>query len=173
LRQFLLGFGRTISGIGLGVAGACLIIVTAINGANVVARYVFSQPFSWAEEAMVYIMIAGVFWGAAAVAWRQVDIHIDAFVNLASGRLRAALHTFATLISIVILCTLFWMSLRVTSQLYSFGQRNDALDMPVWIAHATFASGLLLIILMTVARLFAPEDPDAQNPGKQAPGKDG
>jgi C4-dicarboxylate transporter, DctQ subunit len=166
LRQFLLGFGRTISGIGLCVAGACLIIDVVINGANVVARYVFSQPFSWAEEAMVYIMIAGVFWGAAAVAWRQVDIHIDAFVNLASGRLRAALHTFATLISIVILCTLFWMSLRVTSQLYSFGQRNDALDMPVWIAHATFASGLLLIILMTISRLFAPESPHAQLPGK-------
>jgi TRAP-type C4-dicarboxylate transport system permease small subunit len=167
LRQFLLGFGRTISGIGLAVAGACLIIVTAINGANVVARYVFRQPFSWAEEAMVYIMIAGVFWGAAAVAWRQVDIHIDAFVNLTSGRLQAVLRTLATLISIVILCLLFQMSLRVTSQLYGFGQRNDALDMPVWIAHATFASGLLLIILMTIARLFTPENPDAQAPGKE------
>jgi TRAP-type C4-dicarboxylate transport system permease small subunit len=157
LRQFLLGFGRTISGIGLAVAGACLVIVTAINGANVVARYVFYQPFSWAEEAMVYIMIAGVFWGAAAVAWRQVDIHIDAFVNLASSNLRAALRTLTTLISIAILCTLFQASLRVTFQLYGYDQRNDALNMPVWIAHAAFASGLLLIILMTIARLFAPE----------------
>jgi C4-dicarboxylate transporter DctQ subunit len=167
LRQLLLGFGRTISGIGLAVAGVCLIVDVAINGANVVARYIFSQPFSWAEEAMVYIMIAGVFWGGAAVAWRQVDIHIDAFVNLTSGRLRAVLRTLATLISIVILCTLFMMSLRVTSQLYNFGQRNDALDMPVWIAHATFASGLLLIILMTIARLFVPETPNAQPPGKE------
>ena len=166
MRQFLLGFGRTISGIGLSVAGACLVIVVAINGANVVARYVFYQPFSWAEEAMVYVMIAGVFWGGAGVAWRQVDIHIDAFVNLTTGRVRAILHVLATLIAIVILCLLFLMSLRVTSQLYSFGQRNDALDMPVWIPHTAFASGVLLIILMTIARLFAPENPDPRAPAK-------
>lgn len=166
MRQFLLGFGRTISGIGLGVAGACLVIVVIINGANVVARYVFLQPFSWAEEAMVYIMITGVFWGGAAVAWRQVDIRIDAFINLATGRVRAILHMLETLISIVILCLLFWMSLRVTSQLYSFGQRNDVLDMPVWIPHTAFASGVLLIILMTVARLLAPENTDPHAPVK-------
>jgi C4-dicarboxylate transporter, DctQ subunit len=167
LRQFLLGFGGTISGIGLGVAAVCLVIDVIINGANVVSRYVFRQPFSWAEEAMVYIMIAGVFWGSAAVAWREADIHIDAFVNLTGGRMRAVLRTLATLISIVILCLLFQMSLRVTSQLYSFGQRNDALNMPVWIAHSAFASGILLIILMTIARLFAPKSPDAEVPGKE------
>ena len=166
MRQFLLGFGRTISGIGLAVAGACLVIVVIINAANVFARYVFLQPFSWAEEAMVYIMITGVFWGGAAVAWRQIDIRIDAFVNLARVRLRAILQTLATVISIVVLCALFQASLRVTSQLYSFGQRNDALNMPVWIAHTAFASGLLLIILMTIARLIAPEIPGAEGPGK-------
>jgi C4-dicarboxylate transporter DctQ subunit len=168
LRQFLLGFGRTISGIGLTVAGACLIIDVAINGANVVARYVFRQPFSWAEEAMVYIMIAGVFWGGAAVAWQQVDIRIDAFIDLATGRLRAILHVLATLISIVILCLLFQMSLRVTTQLYNFGQRNDALNMPVWIAHSAFASGIFLIILMTIARLLAPKETAADAPAKDA-----
>jgi C4-dicarboxylate transporter, DctQ subunit len=150
------------------VAGACLVIDVAINGANVVARYIFLQPFSWAEEAMVYIMIAGVFWGAAAVAWRQVDIRIDAFVQLASGRLRTLLNTLATLVSLVVLCTLFEKSLSVTAQLYAYGQRNDALNMPVWIAHSAFASGLLLIILMVIARLFAPEAPDERAPGKDS-----
>ena len=163
MRRFLLGLGGTVSGIGLAVAGASLLIVVAINGANVVARYVFRSAFSWAEEAMLYVMIAGVFWGAIAVAWRQVDIHIDAFVSLASGRLRVVLRIVANLISIVVLCLLFQVSTRVTLQLYSFGQRNDALDMPVWIAHTTFASGLLLIILMMVARLFVPADTQASD----------
>lgn len=167
MRQFLLGFGRSISGIGLVIAGACLVIDVVINGANVIARYVFRSAFSWAEEAMVYIMIAGVFWGAAAVAWRQIDIRIDAFVNLASGRMRALLNMLATLLSIAVLCTLFQVSLRVTAQLYAYGQRNDALNMPVWIAHSAFASGLFLIILMTVARLFVPEKLDTP------PGQDG
>jgi hypothetical protein len=58
------------------------------------------------------------------------------------------------------------MSLRVTTQLYNFGQRNDALNMPVWIAHSAFASGIFLIILMTIARLLAPEDAKPHAPAK-------
>lgn len=169
MRRQILGFGRTISGIGITIAALCLIIDVVINGANVVARYVFYRPFSWAEDAMVYIMITGVFWGGAGAAWRQIDIHIDAFVNLAGPRLRTALRLLSTLIAIVVLSTLFQVALRVIAQLYGYGQRNDALGMPVWIAHAAFASGLLLILLMTVARLFAPRD-DADTP---AQGKDG
>ena len=169
MRRQILGFGRTISGIGVTIAALCLIIDVIINGANVVARYVFYQPFSWAEDAMVYIMIAGVFWGGAAAAWRQIDIHIDAFVNLAAPRLRATLRLLANLIAIAVLGTLFEVGLRAIIQLYGYGQRNDALGMPVWIAHAAFASGLLLILLMSIARLFAPQD-DADTP---AQGKDG
>jgi len=170
LRRHILGFGRTISGIGLNVAALCLILDVIINGANVVARYVFYQPFSWAEEAMVYIMITGVFWGGAAAAWRQIDIHIDAFINLAGPSLRGAFRLLANLISIVMLCVLFQTSLSVIVRLYGYGQRNDALNMPVWIAHAAFASGLFLILLMSIARLIALQDAEAPAEGKDSEG---
>ena len=49
-----------------GIAHACLVIaalsllcIVAINGANVVARYLFGSPFSWAEELMLFLMILG------------------------------------------------------------------------------------------------------------------
>lgn len=162
MRRFIDWFGDNISNVGLTVAAAGLIVIVAINGINVVARYVFRSPFSWAEAAMLFIMIVGVFWGAIAVAWRQVDICIDAFVNLASGHFRIVLRTISSLISIGILSSLFVVSSRVTLQLYSFGVTNDALRLPMWIPHSAFASGLLLIILMTVARLFAPARSEAQ-----------
>lgn len=164
MRRYLVGFGESASSIGLTVAAACLIIIVAINGANVVARYVFHAPFSWAEAAMVFVMITGIFWGAIAVAWRQIDICIDAFVNLTHGRARATLQAVARLTSIVILCSLCLVSSRVTYQLYKFGDRNDALNLPVWIPNAAFAVGVLFVILMMVARLFAPANIGGQLP---------
>ena len=165
MRAFLVGFGNRLSGFGLLVAAASLVLIVAINAANVVARYVFRSPISWAEESMLYIMVAGVFWGAIAVAWRQIDICIDAFVNLASGRRRQVLRAVMTLISIGILFSLFLMSSRVTLSMFNFDQRSDALRLPMWIPHSAFASGLFLVILMMAARLLVSvSPPDANSP---------
>ena len=165
MRGFLVGFGNRVSGFGLLVAAASLILIVAINGANVVARYVFSSPISWAEESMLYIMIAGVFWGAITVAWRQVDICIDAFVNLTSGRLHRILRAIAKLISIAIVFSVFLVSGRTALSMFNYDQRSDALHLPMWIPHTAFASGLLLVILMMVVRLLAPVSrPDANSP---------
>jgi C4-dicarboxylate transporter DctQ subunit len=169
VRGFLVGFGNCISGFGLLAAAASLILIVAINGANVVARYVFRSPISWAEESMLYIMIAGVFWGAIAVAWRQVDICIDAFVNLTTGRLHRVLRAIASLISIAIVFSVFLVSGRVALSMFNYDQRSDALHLPMWIPHSAFASGLFLVILMTAARLLVPVSrSDANSPNQSS-----
>ena len=172
MRRFLVGFGESVSAIGLIVAAICLIVIVIINGANVVARYLFSSPFSWAEEAMVYILIAGVFWGAIAVAWRQADICIDIFISYATGRARQMLQIGTNLISIAILCWLVFVSARVTIQLGTFDLRSTALNLPMWIPNTAFVSGLLLVVLMMAARLCAPRDNESR-PSDQASDEDG
>ncbi len=156
MKGFLVGFGNRVSGLGLTVAAGGLVLVVAINGANVFARYVFSSPFSWAEEAMLYIIIVSVSWGASAVAWRQLDICIDAFVRFATGRTRRVLEIFASVISAAILLALFLLSCKTAWSMYSFNQLSDALQLPMWIPHIAFAAGLLLVFLMMSARLLAP-----------------
>ena len=155
MRGFLVGLGNRISGLGLTVAAVGLLLVVAINGVNVVARYMFRSPFSWAEEAMLYIIIASISWGASAVAWRQVDICIDAFVSITTGRLHRILRAVASLISIAIMFALFILSVRTALSMFNFNQLSDALRLPMWIPHSVFALGLLLVFLMMAARLLA------------------
>ena len=53
------------------------------NGVNVVARYFFGSPFSWAEELMLFLMIFGVFAGGIAVTWRNQHIRIETIIERA------------------------------------------------------------------------------------------
>ena len=48
-------------------AGAMLAASVAINFANIIGRYFLSVSLSWAEEAMLFLMIGCVFLGALLV----------------------------------------------------------------------------------------------------------
>jgi TRAP-type C4-dicarboxylate transport system permease small subunit len=143
-----------------GIAHACLVIaalsllcIVAINGANVVARYFFGSPFSWAEELMLFLMILGVFTGAVAVTWRNLHIRIDTLIDRLPSTLRRVVSVIATLASIAILSIVMVASFRLVALLASMDQRSDALHAPSWIPQSFVTIGLGLMALMMLAKL--------------------
>jgi C4-dicarboxylate transporter, DctQ subunit len=143
-----------------GVAHACLVIaalsllcIVAINGANVVARYFFGSPFSWAEELMLFLMILGVFSGAVAVTWRNLHIRIDTLVERLPPPIRRATMLIASLASIAILGVVMVASFRLVSLLQSMDQRSDALNAPSWLPQSFVTIGLGLMALMMLVRI--------------------
>jgi TRAP-type C4-dicarboxylate transport system permease small subunit len=145
-----------------GIAHACLVIaalsllcIVAINGANVVARYLFGRAFSWAEELMLFLMILGVFSGAVAVTWRNLHIRIDTLVERLPPPIRRATMLIASLASIAILTAVMVASFRLVSLLQSMDQRTDALNAPSWLPQSFVTIGLGLMALMMLARIVA------------------
>ncbi len=143
-----------------GIAHACLVIaalsllcIVAINGANVVARYFFGRPFSWAEELMLFLMIFGVFSGAVAVTWRNLHIRIDTLVERLPPPIRRATMLVASLASIAVLGVVMVASFRLVSLLQSMDQRSDALNAPSWLPQSFVTIGLGLMALMMLARI--------------------
>jgi C4-dicarboxylate transporter DctQ subunit len=143
-----------------GVAHACLVIaalsllcIVAINGANVVARYFFGSPFSWAEELMLFLMILGVFSGAVAVTWRNLHIRIDTIVERIPPVMRRVVMTIASLASIAIIGVVMVASFQLVALLQSMDQRSDALHAPSWIPQSFVTIGLGLMALMMAAKL--------------------
>jgi TRAP-type transport system small permease protein len=143
-----------------GIAHACLVVaalsllcIVAINGANVVARYFFGSPFSWAEELMLFLMILGVFTGAVAVTWRNLHIRIDTLVDRLPPTLRRVVSVVATLASVAILTIVMVASFRLVSLLQAMEQVSDALHAPSWIPQSFVTIGLGLMALMMLAKL--------------------
>ena len=144
--------GDRLSQICLAIAAASLLTIVAINGANVLARYLFISPFSWAEELMLFLMILSVFSGAVAVTWRNIHIRIDTFVELASPPLRKAVLAIGALVSIATILTIVYASAHIVNVLHTLDQRSDALDLPSWIPQSFLTIGLAIIALMIAVR---------------------
>ena len=125
LRRALASVGTRVADIGLWLAAAALLVIVVLNGVNIVFRYFFRAPFSWAEEAMLYLMIFGVYAAAVSVAWQQAHIRIDAVLDFAPPRRRAILNVLSTILLAVILAPVVLASYRVTSLLFELEQRSE------------------------------------------------
>jgi C4-dicarboxylate transporter DctQ subunit len=153
-QRYLFWLGTRIADIGLWTGAAALLAIVALNAVNIVLRYFFRNPLSWAEEAMLYLMIFGVYVGAISVAWQQAHIRIDAILDFAPPTRRKVLEIVSTGVLAAVLIPVVFASFRVVSLLFDFDQRSDALHLPMWIAQSVVPISLLLIIVMSVLRVF-------------------
>lgn len=154
-RTPLVKIGDAIATVTLWLSAIALLVIVCINFANVVGRYFLRSPISWAEEAMLHLMIAAVFLGAVSIAWQRRHIRIDAFITLAPRRLGAMLEILATLVTVGVLSYLGYIAAGVALLMQQIEQRTDALEIPMWIPHTIVAASLMLIVLMMVLRLLS------------------
>lgn len=148
--------GDAIAWLSTRVAGLGLIAIVAINGANVAGRYFFSAPISWAEEAMLYLMVLVVFSALASVTWHNAHIRIELLLERLPVPLRRLCSAMAALISIAVCLVIANESFAVVAMLHGFDQRSEAMEFPVWIPQSCVGIGLALTACLTALRLVVP-----------------
>ena len=139
---------------GLWLAAGALLAIVVLNTINIVLRFVFFAALPWAEEAMLYLMIFGVYVGAVSVAWQQAHIRIDAVLDFAPPGRRKILEIISTLVLAAVLLPVVYASFNVVNLLFEFDQRSDALHLPMWIAQSVVPIALLLIVAMSLFRIL-------------------
>jgi TRAP-type C4-dicarboxylate transport system permease small subunit len=135
-------------------AAFALLVIIAICAINVTRRYLFGTAWSWAEEAMVYLMIFIVFAGAVAVTWRNAHMRIELVVDRLPASIGSAVVFFGTLLAIGTLATMSYFSTQVVMMLYAFDQKTDALEMPMWIPQSFIAIGFGMFAALAALRLY-------------------
>jgi C4-dicarboxylate transporter DctQ subunit len=147
------------------VLGVLLLVAAALNVANVIGRYAFGSPIEWADEAMVYAMVASIFIGAAPVAWDAAHLRMDLLLLSTPPRVARALQVLSLAASLFACGFIFWQSLIVTHVIWRIGQTSPVIEMPMWLLHGSVALGLGLTLVALVARarkhLEAPRPPGA------------
>jgi len=141
------------------LAGVLLASSVLLNFVNVVARYFFSASLYWAEEVMLYLMVGCVFLGNGVVAWSGRQLRMDVIVGMMPAKLREGLHLFSELALIVTCLVIVWFSTPVIRDLFSFEQRSQSAEIPMYIPQGLVPVGLALMALLVVIRLLTGGDP--------------
>jgi len=135
-------------------AGAMLMISVGINFANIIGRYFLSVSLSWAEEAMLFLMIGCVFLGASQAGALGRHIRMDVVVSLLPLRARKAFDVFSDIVTIATCVAVAVFAWPVMTMLYELDQRSDTANIPLVIPQSAVPIGLLLMALLIAVRLI-------------------
>lgn len=124
------------------IAGVCL------NFANVVDRYVLGGTILGADELQVFIMVWMTFLAAAAVAWREKHLRMDALARFLPERLRGVLRAVELAVLALLAGLTLALSARYTWDIFGLGQVSNTAAIPMWIPHAAVPLGFGLIALV-------------------------
>jgi TRAP-type C4-dicarboxylate transport system permease small subunit len=136
------------------VSGAMLVGSVMVNFANIIGRYFFAVSIQWAEEVMLFLMIACVFLNCGLVGWAGRQIRMDAFVSLLPPRPRAVVELVCELVLIATSLLLVVMAWPVVSMLAELDQRSQAANIPLVLPQAMMPIGFLLMGFLIAIRLL-------------------
>jgi len=131
-----------------------LIASVLINFVNIIGRYFFSISIPWAEEMMLFLMVASVFTGCCAVAWEGRQIRMDVILAILPRKLRELIDVTSELVMIVTAGAVTVLAWPVISQLAEFDERSAAANFPLVIPQAMVPVGYSLLALAVAVRLI-------------------
>jgi C4-dicarboxylate transporter, DctQ subunit len=135
-------------------AGMMLVASVGINFFNIIGRYVFSISISWAEEAMLFLMIGCVFLGAGPVGYLGRHIRMDVVVLALPPRARKFFEIFSDLVTIATCVMLAVFAWPVVSMLAELDERSNTANIPLVIPQSALPLGLLLMAFLIAVRLI-------------------
>jgi len=135
------------------LCGVLVLSAVAINVANVVGRYVFDAPVSWAEEVMSYGIIWGVFIAVIAITYQGNHLRMDLLVINVRGWLARAIG--ALTIALMLLCSVFVMmqSFKIVRLYATTWETSMGARIPLVYAHAALLVGFFMMALAAVVRV--------------------
>ena len=155
--QLLRGVRAFVSALRV-VAGLLLVASVALNFANVIGRYFFSASIYWAEEVMLYLMVACVFLGNGVVAWSGRQLRMDVIVEMMPVRVQKVLELVSELTFVVVAEIIVVFAVPVIHDLWAFDQRSQSADLPMVIPQVMIPIGLSIMAVLVVVRLLTGGD---------------
>ena len=137
------------------VCGVIVLTAVVINFANVVGRYVFDAPISWAEEVMSYMIIWGVFVAAGAITYQGNHLRMDLLVLTVRGGFARALGALTVVLMVCCAIFVLWQSLQIVRLYAMTGETSMGARIPLVYAHAAILAGFCLMALAAIVRFRA------------------
>ncbi len=130
---------------------------------DVIARFVFHSPTSWAADVSTIMQIWVVYASMAYVLKERNLIRITAFIRMASPFWRKVAEAFSLLVIGFFASIMLWESIDIVVESIEQGRRAATMiETPTWIPEIAIPIGFGLLLLQVLADLV-------RLPGRPAP----
>lgn len=138
------------------LATALILILTAVIGYEVIARYLFSSPTGFANQFAAYSMPAITFLAAAATLRKNGHVTVDALINVLGSRPRAGLEVLTEAFSVLVVAAVTVAAVMLVHESWESGTRtfSTAVSFPEYLPQMVMAVGLSLLALQQVFKLI-------------------
>ena len=150
--------GERLASVPQALAASILLASVILNVVNVAGRSIFNAPIEWADEILLFSMVAIVFFAAGSVSWREKQIRMDIIIQRLPVGIRRIAETLNKITAAAVAIFIVWISVPVVHQLQMYGQLSDAAKIPMFIPQAAIPIGMALIAVATVARIILPSN---------------
>ncbi|MBI1384349.1 MAG: TRAP transporter small permease subunit [Rhizobiales bacterium] len=134
--------------------GTAMAFASLLLFVNVILRYAFLAPISWAEELSVYLVIWIVFIGASVVVRMRGHLAIDLVPKMLSPAVRRVLLAWILLINLGFFAIFIYYSALHTLRVFASGQTTPSMEAPMWLTYLAMPVGTTLMFVRTVQLLF-------------------
>jgi len=149
-----------------------LLIFTFLIFANVIARYVFLNAITFAEELSRMLNILLVYVAISAGIKTGTHIGMDAFITLCVPKHLYKTHKFLRILKltvVLIFCVIVAvLGFQLTQRIYDMNQLSAALRIPMWIPYLVVPIGLSMTsvrcVMVIILEYLKPAKPDAPEP---------
>ncbi|SDK60737.1 TRAP transporter small permease [Aliiruegeria lutimaris] len=152
------------------LTGLLLLVVVALNLAQIFFRYVVVDPISWSEEAMRYATTWMVMLAAAPALLRHEHMAVDFLQYDTPPKLRRVVRLVSQGCVAAFCILLIWKGFP--GAIDNMRQVSPAIRVPMTLPYLAVPVGAVLILINTVAMMLLPEmsteDLAATSPSEKA-----
>lgn len=156
MTQLIQRLDRLVTGLCLHTASALLATIACLGLWQVVARFVFSQPSTWTEEAMRRLLIWMVMLGVVAAFRQGAMVSVDLMLRLATGRWKTLVRRVITVANVAFLGVVMWFGVDLVMRVRF--QTFASMDLSMGWAYAALPAGALLALVAVLAHHLEPRN---------------
>jgi len=152
IRKIHKTFQRGYEKVEIAVSVTIMVTITALNGAEILSRYVFGKSIYWAQEMTLFLAMWMVFFGAGVLFKRKHYIVINFFMDRFSRKKQYLMFLFVNFLMLTFLVFLITSSIRLEILQSNF--KSMGLHIPVNFFIMPISVGCVSIFLTTVDALL-------------------
>jgi len=127
-----------------------MLIIPAVMMMQIVIRYVFNYPLSWAEEFVRICFVWVVFMSACAALRRGEVVALDFFIKRLNRNFAFVLTLIGRLCVLVFLGFAIYSSYDMTAFVFERSSYTAAMQFPLWIVYLALPLGLFFMFYQLV-----------------------